>query len=71
MYSFQDFVQFIFSGLTSGAIYAMLAIGFGVLHNTIAIFNFTQVGFFTLGGMLFFGALVVFRIANHLRRNLR
>jgi branched-chain amino acid transport system permease protein len=58
MYSFQDFVQFIFSGLTSGAIYAMLAIGFGVVHNIMGIVNFTQVDFVSLGGMLLFGALV-------------
>lgn len=56
--SFQDFVQFGFSGLTSGAIYAMVAIGFGVVHNTMGIVNFTQVDFVTLGGMLLFGALV-------------
>ena len=58
MYSVQDFVQFIFSGLTSGAIYAMLAIGFGVVHNVMGIVNFTQVDFVSLGGMLLFGALV-------------
>jgi len=58
MYSFQDFVQFVFSGLTSGAIYAMLAIGFGVVHNIMGIVNFTQVDFVSLGGMLLFGALV-------------
>jgi branched-chain amino acid transport system permease protein len=58
MYSFQDFVQFIFAGLTTGAIYAMLAIGFGVVHNIMGIVNFTQVDFVSLGGMLLFGALV-------------
>ncbi len=58
MYSLQDFVQFIFAGLTSGAIYAMLAIGFGVVHNIMGIVNFTQVDFVTLGGMLLFGMLV-------------
>ena len=58
MYSFQDFVQFIFAGLTTGAIYAMLAMGFGVVHNIMGIVNFTQVDFVSLGGMLLFGALV-------------
>lgn len=57
MSSFQDFVQFVFSGLTSGAIYAMVAMGFGVVHNTMGIVNFTQVDFVSLGGMLLFGAL--------------
>lgn len=57
MGSYQDFLQFVFSGLTSGAIYAMVAIGFGVVHNTMGIVNFTQVDFVSLGGMLLFGAL--------------
>ena len=58
MYSFQDVLQFLFAGLTSGAIYAMVAIGFGVVHNIMGIVNFTQVDFVSLGGMLLFGALV-------------
>jgi len=58
MSSLQDFTQFVFSGLTSGAIYAMVAMGFGVVHNTMGIVNFTQVDFVTLGGMLLYGALV-------------
>lgn len=58
MSAFQDFTQFVFSGLTSGAIYAMIAIGFGVVHNTMGIVNFTQVDFVSLGGMLLYGALL-------------
>ena len=58
MSSLQDLTQFVFSGLTSGAIYAMVAIGFGVVHNTMGIVNFTQVDFVSLGGMLVYGALV-------------
>uniref|UniRef100_A0A7C3Z210 Branched-chain amino acid ABC transporter permease n=1 Tax=Desulfobacca acetoxidans TaxID=60893 RepID=A0A7C3Z210_9BACT len=52
-----DFLQFIFAGLTSGAIYALVALGFGVVHNTMGIVNFTQVDFVSLGGMLLFSAL--------------
>jgi len=58
MYSFRDVIQFVFSGLTSGAIYAMVALGFGLVHNIMGIVNFTQVDFVSLGGMLLFGALV-------------
>jgi branched-chain amino acid transport system permease protein len=58
MSTLQDLTQFVFSGLTSGAIYAMVAIGFGVVHNTMGIVNFTQVDFVSLGGMLLYGALV-------------
>lgn len=57
MASFSDFLQFSFSGLTSGAIYALIALGFCVVNNTMGIVNFVQVDFVTLGGMLMFTAL--------------
>jgi branched-chain amino acid transport system permease protein len=52
-----DFFQYIFSGLTNGAIYALIALGFCVVNNTMGILNFIQVDFVTLGGMLMFSAL--------------
>ena len=52
-----DLAQFVFSGLTSGAIYSLIALGFGVVHNTMGIVNFTQVDFVSLGGMMLFSAL--------------
>jgi branched-chain amino acid transport system permease protein len=54
---FQDFLQFLFSGITSGAIYALIALGFCVVHNTMGIVNFTQVDFVSLGGMFLFTGL--------------
>ena len=51
----QDLLQFIFAGLTSGAIYALIALGFCVVHNTMGIVNFAQVDFVSLGGMLQIG----------------
>ncbi len=53
----QDLLQFIFAGLTSGAIYALIALGFCVVHNTMGIVNFAQVDFVSLGGMLLYSAL--------------
>ena len=53
----QDILQFVFAGLTSGAIYALIALGFCVVHNTMGIVNFVQVDFVSLGGMLMFSAL--------------
>jgi branched-chain amino acid transport system permease protein len=53
----QDFIQFVFAGLTSGAIYALIALGFCVVHNTMGIVNFAQVDFVSLGGMLLYTAL--------------
>jgi len=53
----QDLLQFIFAGLTSGAIYALIALGFCVVHNTMGIVNFAQVDFVSLGGMLLYSSL--------------
>jgi branched-chain amino acid transport system permease protein len=49
---FDKFLQFLFSGLTTGSIYALIAIGFGVVHNASGIMNLVQCEFFTLGGMI-------------------
>lgn len=55
--AFSDLLQFLFAGLTSGAIYALIALGFCVVHNTMGIVNFAQVDFVSLGGMLLYSAL--------------
>lgn len=52
-----DLLQYIFSGLTNGAIYAIIALGFCVVSNTMGIVNFIQIDFVTLGGMFMFSAL--------------
>ena len=57
MGNLQDLMQFIFAGLTGGAIYALVALGFGVVHNTMGIVNFTQVDFVSLGGMMLYTSL--------------
>ncbi|WP_303721480.1 branched-chain amino acid ABC transporter permease [Malonomonas rubra] len=57
MFNLTDFLQFSFAGLTSGAIYALIALGFCVVNNTMGIVNFVQVDFVSLGGMLMFTAL--------------
>ena len=53
----QDLLQFLFAGVTSGAIYALIALGFCVVHNTMEIVNFAQVDFVSLGGMFLFTGL--------------
>ena len=53
----QDLLQFVFAGITNGAIYALIALGFSVVHNTMGIVNFTQVDFVSLGGMFLFTGL--------------
>jgi len=54
---YTDLLQYFFGGLTGGAIYALIALGFCVVNNTMGIVNFVQVDFVSLGGMLMFTAL--------------
>jgi branched-chain amino acid transport system permease protein len=46
-----DFLQFVFSGLTVGAIYALAALGFTIIYNASGVINFAQGDFLMLGGM--------------------
>src|SRR3989337_17905 len=47
-----DFLQFAFSGLTVGAVYALVALGFTLIYNASDVINFAQGEFVMLGGML-------------------
>ena len=47
-----EFLQFTFSGLTVGAIYALVAIGFTLIYNASGVVNFAQGEFVMLGGMI-------------------
>jgi len=44
-------LQYLISGLTSGAVYALIALGFGIIYNATTIINFAQ------GEMVMLGAL--------------
>ena len=46
------FIQYIFAGISYGAIYAIVAIGFNIIYNTTGIINFAQGEFVMLGGMI-------------------
>jgi branched-chain amino acid transport system permease protein len=46
-----EFLQFAFSGLTVGAIYALIALGFTLIYNTSQVINFAQGEFVMLSGM--------------------
>ena len=57
---FTQLLQFLFSGLTTGSIYALIAIGFSIIQNATGIVNFAQGEFVMLGGMFmitYFGFL--------------
>ncbi len=47
-----EFLQFAFSGLTVGAIYALVALGFTLVYNASDVINFAQGEFVMLGGMV-------------------
>lgn len=49
---FAQFLQFLFSGITVGAAYALAALGFTIIYNTSNVINFAQGEFIMLGGML-------------------
>lgn len=46
------FFQYLFAGITYGAIYAIVAIGFNIIYNATGIINFAQGEFVMLGGMI-------------------
>src|SRR6266851_994657 len=47
-----ELLQFVFSGLTVGAVYALVALGFTLIYNASGVINFAQGEFVMLGGML-------------------
>lgn len=49
-----EFMQFLFSGVTVGATYALAALGFTLIYNASNVINFAQGEFIMLGGMLAF-----------------
>jgi branched-chain amino acid transport system permease protein len=44
-------LQYFFSGITNGSIYAIVAIGFNIIYNATGIINFAQGEFLMLGAM--------------------
>jgi len=45
-------IQFLFSGLTAGAAYALVAVGFTLIYNASGVINFAQGEFVMLGGIV-------------------
>ncbi|MDH3194855.1 MAG: branched-chain amino acid ABC transporter permease [Hyphomicrobiales bacterium] len=46
-----QFLQFLISGITVGAIYALVGLGFSIVYNSSQVINFAQGEFVMLGGM--------------------
>lgn len=51
--------QVALNGVIVGSIYALVAVGFVVVYRSVAMFNFAQTEYYTLGGMLFSTLLVL------------
>jgi len=49
-----EFLQFIFSGVTVGAVYALVALGFTIIYNASDVVNFAQSEFVMLGMITWF-----------------
>ncbi|HMA84743.1 MAG TPA: branched-chain amino acid ABC transporter permease [Desulfosalsimonadaceae bacterium] len=47
----QEILQYLFSGITSGAIYAVIAVGFSMLYNSTELINFAHGEFVMLGAL--------------------
>jgi branched-chain amino acid transport system permease protein len=47
-----EFLQLLISGLTTGSIYGLVAVGFCMVYNTTEVINFAQGEFVMLGGMM-------------------
>jgi branched-chain amino acid transport system permease protein len=46
-----QFMQYLLTGLTVGAIYALVALGFSIIYNASQVINFAQGEFVMIGGM--------------------
>jgi branched-chain amino acid transport system permease protein len=62
MDNFQQLFQYILTGLSNGAIYALIGFGFAIIYNATGIINFAQGEFVMLGGMLTIFFLTVFHL---------
>jgi branched-chain amino acid transport system permease protein len=62
MDSSRQLFQYILSGLSNGAIYALIGFGFAIIYNSTGIINFAQGEFVMLGGMLTFFFLTVLHL---------
>jgi branched-chain amino acid transport system permease protein len=49
---FTEFLQFLLSGITVGATYALVGVGFSIIYNASQVINFAQGEFVMLGGMM-------------------
>ena len=51
-FAFRDYVQFVLSGLSTGSIYVLIALGLVTIYNVTGVVNLAQGEFVMLGAML-------------------
>ena len=54
--AFEELAQYLVSGLMTGAVYALVALGFNLVYNGTQVINFAQGEFVMLGGMLYYAS---------------
>ncbi|GAC1469828.1 MAG: branched-chain amino acid ABC transporter permease [Desulfuromonadaceae bacterium] len=59
---FDQILQYVLSGLSTGAIYALIGIGFSIIYNATGIINFAQGEFVMLGGLLTLSCLELLKL---------
>jgi branched-chain amino acid transport system permease protein len=58
----EQLTQYLLSGLSTGAIYALIGFGFAIIYNSTSIINFAQGEFVMLGGMFSYYFLTVMKL---------
>jgi branched-chain amino acid transport system permease protein len=58
----EQIAQYIITGLSIGAIYAIVAMGFNIIHSATGVVNFAQCEFISLGGMFMYTLVVLLRV---------
>jgi branched-chain amino acid transport system permease protein len=59
---FDQILQYALSGVSTGAIYALIGIGFSIIYNATGIINFAQGEFVMLGGLLTLSCLELLQL---------
>lgn len=54
--SSSEFFQYLFSGLTQGCLYALIALAFVTIANVTGVYNFAQGDWITIGGLVAYSA---------------
>jgi branched-chain amino acid transport system permease protein len=58
----EQLIQFLLSGIATGAIYALIGLGFSIIYNSTGIINFAQGEFVMLGGMMSYFLLTTVKL---------